>query len=268
MKYLALLFISSIMLLNCQKQEPQWESIFNGKDLSGWDIKVSGYPMNENPKNYFQVIDSSIVANYAEFDTFTHEYGHLYYHIPYSYYKLKMKYRIFGEHVPGVPDYAYNNSGVMLHSQSAAEQELDQNFPISIEMQFLSALDANPRASGNLASPGTHVMVNGKLHTDHMLYCNGATYGDEWVDAEAVVLGDSVVYHIINGDTVLTYNKPIIGGWEKDNEVGWIKDKTWVKKMVNTPLKKGYIALQAEGQPVEFKDIQIMDLSSLYSKDK
>lgn len=263
MKYLQLI-VWLILLISCQKEEKEWVSIFNGTNLNGWDIKISGHSLNDNFKNTFVVEDSIIKVNYAEYDTFTHEFGHLFYQTPYSYYKLQLDYRIFGSLTKGAPSYAEANSGVMLHSQSAESMELNQNFPVSIEMQFLSRVDSSERATGNLASPGTHVVKDGKLYTDHMMYNHKHTFEDQWVHVEAVVLGDSVVHHIVEGDTVLTYYKPQIGGWEKDEETGWIADKTWVKKMKGSLLKKGFIALQAEGHPVWFKNIRIMDLSDQY----
>ncbi len=256
----------AVFLISCSPEEPEenWISLFNGKDLEGWDIKISGHPLNENFKNTWIVEDSIIKVNYAEYDTFTHEFGHLYYKKPFSHYRLQLEYRILGKLTPGSPDYAEANSGVMLHSQSAASQELNQNFPASIEMQFLSRIDTNSRATGNLASPGTHVVKNGKLWTDHMMYSNGPTFEDQWVKAEAIVLGDSVVHHVINGDTVLTYFKPQIGGWEMEEDTRWVDDRTWFIKNKGMPLKDGYIALQAEGHPVWFRNIRILDLSSRY----
>ncbi|WP_341224362.1 DUF1080 domain-containing protein [uncultured Arcticibacterium sp.] len=263
MKNVSLLALIILSIVGCKPEKPkeEWKSLFNGTNLDGWDIKISGHELNENFKNTFIVEDSIIKVNYAEYDTFTHEFGHLYYKVPYSKYRLRMQYRIFGELTPGSPYYAEANSGVMLHSQSAASQQLNQDFPASIEMQFLSRIDSNDRATGNLASPGTHVMRDNKLYTDHMMYADGKTYEDQWVNVEAIVLGDSVVHHVVEGDTVLTYYNPQIGGWETDNTDRWLKDKTWVTKMAGTPLKEGHIALQAEGHPVWFRNIEILDLS-------
>lgn len=267
MKSLSVFILTALVIVGCSHKEQveNWVPLFNGKNLDGWDIKISGHELNDNYKNTFIVEDGIIKVNYAEYDTFTHEFGHLYYKKPFSKYRLRMEYRIFGSLTPGSPDYAEANSGVMVHSQSAESQELNQNFPASIEMQFLSRIDSNDRATGNLASPGTHVVLDNKLYTNHMMYSSGPTFGDEWVHVEAIVLGDSVIHHVVEGDTVLTYFKPQIGGWEQDDEIGWVQDKTWVKKMAGTLLKGGYIALQAEGHPVWFRNIEILDLSE---KDK
>jgi hypothetical protein len=263
MKNFALLLVSLFLFSSCVKKEPkeEWVSLFNGVNLDGWDIKISGHELNENFNNTFIVEDSIIKVNYMEYDTFTHEFGHLYYKTPYSHYRIRMDYRIFGELTPGSPYYAEANSGIMMHAQSAASQELNQNFPASIEFQFLSRIDSSRRATGNLATPGTHVILNDSLYTDHMMYSNGPTFEDGWVHIEAIVLGDSIVHHVVEGDTVLTYCKPQIGGWEKEDQMQWVKDKTWFIKNLGKPLKSGYIALQAEGHPVWFKNIEILDLS-------
>ena len=268
-KSLITLLLTVFIMASCTKhKEEEWISLFNGKDLSGWDIKISGHELNDNYRNTFIVEDSIIKVNYAKYDTFTHEFGHLYYHKPFSHYRLRMEYRIFGDLMPGSPDYAEANSGIMLHSQSAASQELNQNFPASIEFQFLSRIDSNARATGNLASPGTHVIKDGKLWTDHMMYADGPTFEDQWVSIEAIVLGDSIVHHVVEGDTVLTYTNPQIGGWEEDDGYGmkWVSDKTWFIENKGMPLKEGYIALQAEGHPVWFRNIRLLDLSDQYKK--
>jgi hypothetical protein len=268
-KILSVLLLFLIAFTNCKenpKESENWISLFNGKDLTGWDIKISGHELTANYNNTIIVEDSIIKVNYAEYDTFTHEFGHLYYNKPFSHYRLKMEYRIFGELTPGSPYYAEANSGIMLHSQSAASQELNQNFPASIEFQFLSRIDSSDRATGNLANPGTHVVKDGKLWTDHMMYADGPTFEDQWVSIEAVVLGDSIVHHIVEGDTVLTYTKPQIGGWEQEDETQWVEDKTWYIENLGKPLKEGYIALQAEGHPVWFRNIKLLDLSHQYKK--
>ncbi len=264
-----------LLLLNCNKQKPtdqnqetkaeEWIQLFNGKDLTGWKSKISGHELGENFNNNFKVENGILKADYSEYDTFRSNFGHLFYEKPFSHYRLKIEYRILGDQLIGGPSWARQNSGVMLHSQSPESMELNQNFPISIEMQFLSAIDSLDRRDGNLASPGTHVNYNDSLWTNHMLYASDpAPANGEWVSVEAVVLGDSIIHHIVEGDTVLTYTQPQIGGWEQEDEIGWVEDKTWVTENKGMPLKEGYIALQAESHPVEFRKVELMDLSEEY----
>jgi len=76
-----------------------------------------------------------------------------------------------------------------------------------------------------------------------------------------LVLGDSVVKHIANGDTVLVYQKPQVGGGAVSNfDPAYKKD--------GQLLKSGYISLQSESHPVEFRKVEIMDLSAEYEKKK
>jgi hypothetical protein len=131
----------------------------------------------------------------------------------------------------------------------------EQNWPISVEMQFLAGLgDGKPRPTGNMCSPGTEIEYQGKLYEDHCLNSTSKTYDkDEWVRAELIVLGDSLVTHIINGDTVLQYSKPTMGG----GVVQGFDSTLW---QPGKPLTSGYIALQSEGQPIDFRNIELMNL--------
>ncbi|MFY0625602.1 MAG: DUF1080 domain-containing protein [Reichenbachiella sp.] len=245
-------------------EQESWQQLFNGKDLKGWSIKFSGHEIGDNYKNTFVVEDSILKVNYSEYDSFNNKYAHLYYEKPFSHYRLKIEYRFVGVPVPGAPSWCDWNSGVMLHSQSAQEQQLNQNFPVSIEMQFLGKVEGESRTNGNLASPGTHVLAYDSLYKNHMLYSNySAPEGDEWINIEAVVLGDSIVHHIVEGDTVLTYSSPRVGGWEKNSE-RWVEDNSWMIENEGMPLKKGYIALQAESHAIHFRKVELLDLSDQY----
>ncbi|MEP7318593.1 MAG: DUF1080 domain-containing protein, partial [Panacibacter sp.] len=174
---------------------------------------------------------------------------------PYSYYHLKFEYRIVGEWRKDAPSYTIKNSGVMIHSQDPRTMHKDQDWPISVEFQLLAGLgDGKPRPTGNMCSPGTDVVYNGKIDPRHCIESKSKTYeGDQWVKAEIIVLGDSLVTHIINGDTVLQYTKPQIGGGIVNNYDPKIKHDGKL-------LTEGFIALQSEGQPVDFRNIEILNL--------
>lgn len=257
------LFLLPLILIACMPQDPpeeQWIPLFNGQDLTGWTVKVSGYDIGVNAHHTFRVEDGLLKVTYAAYDQWNGEFAHLFYHQPYSHYRLRMEYRLVGQQLAGAPAWAWLNSGVMLHAQAPDRMEKNQDFPVALEMQFLGSTDSLTRPTGNLASPGTHVVVADSLYTEHMYYSGTEGYlPDEWVSIEAIVWGDSIIHYVVAGDTVLTFMQPQIGGWE--NEPGWMEDKTWISAMKGTPLKAGYIALQAESHPVHFRNIELLDLS-------
>lgn len=248
-----------------EKSPEEWVSLFNGKDLSGWDIKIKDHPLNENYKNTFRIEDSMLRVSYSDYERFDNQFGHLFTQTPYSYYKLKLQYRFVGDHVADAPIWSDRNSGVMLHSQSAKSMDLHQDFPVSLEFQFLCGNGKDTVPTGSVCTPGTFISYNGKVYTGHIMRSNSKTYlKNEWISGEAEVYGDSLIRHIINGDTVLTYTKPTIGEGFVSNTHTWtfanITDSTlWINK-AGTPLKEGYIALQAESQPVDFRRIELLNL--------
>lgn len=250
---------------SADKQE--WVDIFNGKDLTGWDIKISGQPLNDNYKNTFRVESGMLRVSYDQYKQFDEKFGHIYYKTPFSFYWVRFEYRFVGDQIPGAATWDVRNSGIMLHSQSAQSLDFYQAFPISLEMQLLGGLGKGTRHTGNLCSPGTQVYIQDSLQPAHCIFSNSKTYdGDQWVIAEAIVFGDSLVHHVINGDTVLTYNKTQIGGGFVNQKYGWEYAKMdaqtieYWEKQAGTALKSGYLALQAEGHPVDFRNIQVLNL--------
>ena len=265
--FAAILIVVFVCSCNTQedKSKEEWQPLFNGKDLSGWDIKIKDHPLNENYKNTFRVEDSMIRVVYSDYEKFNDQFGHLYTQSPYSFYKLKFQYRFTGDHLADAPVWADRNSGIMLHSQSGKSVELHQNFPVSLEFQFLCGNGKDTIATGSVCTPGTLLTYDGKLFTGHIMKSNSKTYlKNEWVSGIAEVYGDSLIRHIINGDTVLTYTKPMIGEGFVGPETNWawaniMDSMIWINK-ANTPLSEGYIALQAESQPVDFRRIEILNL--------
>jgi len=256
MKTLTLLF-SLFLLISCnqagKQKEPQWVSLFNGKDLSGWDIKITHYPLNDNYGNLFRVENGILKVSYDQIDSFRGEFGHLFYKQKFSKYKLRVEYRFVGEQCPGGPEWGIRNSGIMFHSQSAESMGLNQDFPVSIEAQFLGGLGKGARPTLSVCTPGTDVDIMGTRAPGHCTSSSSKTFdGDQWVLAEIDVYGDSIIHHLVNGDTVMTYTKPRVGP-EMKPEGYPVPD--------GTPLKDGYFALQAESHPVEFRKVEIMDLS-------
>ncbi|MFD2573762.1 DUF1080 domain-containing protein [Spirosoma soli] len=262
---LCLLMTMPAALAQKQADKKEWVPLFNGKDLSGWDIKIAGQPLNDNYKNTFRVENGVLRIAYDQYTNFDGKYGHLYYNKPYSYYILRFTYRFVGNQTPGGAAWNVRNSGIMIHSQSAKSLSMGQDFPVSLEIQLLGGLGKGPRHTGNLCTPGTQVYINGKLDQAHCIDSDSKTYdGDQWVTAEAIVYGDSVIHHLIEGDTVLTYQRPEVGGGFVSKDYDWksahIDNGEYWMSRANTPLGEGYIALQAESHPIDFKSVEVLNL--------
>lgn len=249
-----LLLLVSYLLIGCSSQK-KWTTLFNGKDLNDWTVKIRGHKVNENFGNTFRVQDGVIRVNYDQYDAFDEQYGHMFYKKKYSSYLLRLEYRFIGEQVKGGPGWAFRNSGVMLHCQSPESMAIDQDFPISIETQYLGGNGKDERTTGNLCTPGTNVFLKNELFTPHCVSSNSKTYhGDQWVKAEVLVIRDSIIKHIIEGDTVLVYTKPQYDGKDKWVQQAGLKD--------GLTIKEGFIALQSESHPVEFRNIRLFDLEN------
>ena len=278
MKYLLILMLLTLLGVfhfstqtskRSKQNTEDWISLFNGKDLTGWDMKIADRPLNDNYLNTFQVEKGMIRIVYDAYENFDDKYGHLYYKKPYSHYKLRFDYRFVGEQTSGGEAWNIRNSGVMVHSQSAESNTFEQHFPVSIEVQLLGGLsNGKERNTANLCSPGTAVERFGEIDYRHCINSSSRTYdGDQWVSVEVVVMGDQYIAHLIENDTVLRYEHPQIGGafinknqkgkdWES---MGVTNKEEWIAKE-GQYLSEGYIALQAESHPIDFKNIELLNL--------
>jgi hypothetical protein len=232
-----------------------WVQLFNGRNLDDWTIKFTRHELGVNLHDTFRVEDGLLKVRYDGWTAFAGEFGHIYYNEPFSYYLLAAEYRFAGEQVAGGPGWAVRNNGLMLHTPPPATVLRDQDFPISIEVQLLGGLsDGKPRTTANLCTPGTHVVMNGELRTAHCTNSTSPTYdGDQWVRVEVLVHGDELVRHLIDGQTVLEYSKPQIGG-------GNVAPVDPAVKVDGTPLRSGHIALQAETAPTDFRKVELLNL--------
>lgn len=255
---LGLFVISLIFIFGCQPKQPNsdlevWEALFNGKDLSGWTPKFKALPVGENYLNTFRVEDGLLKVSYEQYDTFTNQFGHLFHEKKLSHYKIKARYRFIGEQPPGGQAWAYRNNGLMLHSQDPKTMTHEQEFPLSLEFQLLGGNGKDERTNGNLCTPGCDVYIDGKFTTEHCIDSSSKTYhGDDWVDVEAVVYGDSSFHHIIEGDTVLSYTKATVGGW--------LPHLDTLQFVSGTPWGEGLISIQAESHNIDFESITVLDL--------
>lgn len=112
-----LLTVLTVSSAFAQDDVPQskWRQLFNGKDLTGWKVKITGYELGDNFGNTFRVEDGVLKVGYDKYENFGEKFGHLFFEQPFSNYILRAEYRFVGKQVPGGPGWAVRNSGLMLH---------------------------------------------------------------------------------------------------------------------------------------------------------
>lgn len=247
---LLVLFLCIDLTGFAQHPKGEWVQLFNGKDLTGWTPKIKGYPSGENFGNTFRVEDGVMKVSYDQYDEFDLRYGHIFYNESFGDYIFRVEYRFVGEQCKGGQGWALRNSGIMVHGQKPETMELDQNFPVSIEVQLLGGNGQDARSTGNLCTPGTNVVMDEELILRHCISSGSKTYhGDQWVISEVEVRGNEIIKHFINGDLVLDYTKPQLD--ERDEEA---------KRLIvdgDLMLSSGTISLQSESHPVEFRKVEI-----------
>ena len=263
MKRLFYYFLLVFFLFHCHPapdsdydpDQEEWISLFNGVDLNDWNVKIRGFELNDNYANTFRVEDSLLKVRYDQgYDTFSEQFGHIFHKESFSHYRLRVEYRFVGEQANEGPGWAIRNSGLMVHGQPAESMALDQDFPISIEVQLLGGTGDGSRTTANLCTPGTHVILEDTLLTRHCINSQSQTYhGDQWVEVEVLVLGDSLIRHLVNGDPVLEYSKPQVGG-------GVVNQFNSEAKQDGKLLTEGTISLQSESHPIDFRKVELLHL--------
>jgi hypothetical protein len=256
---LAFLLLCTLIGTGLAQSDPnkeEWIQLFNGKDLQNWIVKIRLHEPGVNFGDTFKVENGIMKVGYSQYGAaFDNRFGHIFYKDPFSYYRLRVEYRFVGEQAPSAPTWAIRNSGIMLHSQDPKTMLAGQDFPIAIEYQFLGGMgDGAKRTTGNMCSPGTNIVMDGKLTTTHCINSTSDTFhGDQWVTAEALVLGSKKITHIINGKPVIEYTEPQVGG-------GSVSGHNPAVKQDGKLLTEGFIALQSESHPIEFRKVELLNL--------
>ncbi|MEY2904744.1 MAG: hypothetical protein RJA52_760 [Bacteroidota bacterium] len=264
MKYLFLtLFVLGFGVAQSQETagKEDWIPLFNGKNLDGWIPKVRGFASGVNAYNTFRAEDGLLKVRYDGYPKFDDTFGHLFFDQWFDYYKLRVVYRTTGEQVENGPGWAFRNNGMMLHCQHPSTMGVNQDFPISIEVQLLGDDGSGKRSTANLCTPGTHVVMGGKLETNHCINSKSKTYPhEEWVTLEIIVLGDSMVQHILEGEVVMEYGGLQVGG-------GVVNEFLPEQKKDGDRLVGGLISIQAESHPFDFKTIELLPLKGCMDPD-
>ena len=237
---------------------PTWTPIFNGRDLEGWVYKETGSELGVDPSSTVKVEDGVIRMDYGTWESFKGRFGHLFYRVPHDRYRIRVVYRFTGEQVNGGPGWAFRNSGIMVHCQDPKSMRTDQEFPVSVEVQLLGGAGAGSRPTGNLCTPGTNVEMKREVVTRHCTNSTSETFdGDQWVTAEVEVLGNDSITHYINGVEVMKYQRPQLDPQDPDAQ------SLMQQRNGEVMLDRGWISLQGESHPVEFKSVELMVLPAV-----
>jgi len=234
----------------------EWIQLFNGENLDNWQVKFTGQELGANYRETFRVENSLLTVSYENWNNFNGEFGHLFYDQVFSHYLLRVEYRFIGEQVSNGPGWAYRNNGLMLHSQNPASMSLDQEFPVSIEVQLLGGNGKDLRTTANICTPGTNMVMNGELITRHCTNSNSGTFhGDQWVTVEMEIHGSNNLIHRINGQEVFSLQEIQLDATDLDAQA-------LLEKGAPVTLKEGYVALQAESHPTQFRKIELLPLKA------
>jgi Domain of Unknown Function (DUF1080) len=253
---LAVLFSSGAAFGQGTSESSSWVPLFNGKDLDGWTAKIRYHELGDNYGNTFRVNEGLLQVRYEpdKYEAFGEKFGHLFYKQPYSHYRLRVEYRFVGQQCAGGPGWATRNSGMMLHCEDPKTISKDQDFPASIEFQLLGGNGKDRRTTANLCTPGTNVFKEGKLFLPHCTNSKSETYhGEQWVVAEAEVHGAGDMKHYVNGQLVLEYSQP-----QYDDRDAHAKELA--ASRTGLLIDSGYISLQSESHPIDFRKVEIMVL--------
>src|SRR3954468_103925 len=256
MKLIALLAVYTLSAFaQTAADRKDWVPIFNGKNLDGWVVKLAHHDVGDNFGDTFRVENGVIKVLYDKYPEFGTRFGHLFWKEKLSHYIVRVEYRFVGEQMKDGPPYARLNSGVMIHSQAPETILKEQDWPISVEAQFIGNGATGSRPTLNVCTPGTEIFMKGEMVKAHCTNSTSRAYhNDEWVTVEVEVLGGEKVRHWIDGKVVLEYEKPTIGG-------GVATGYDPAVKQDGKLLTEGYLALQSESQPVEFRKVELLKLS-------
>lgn len=233
-------------------QKQTWISLFNGKNLDGWQAKITGHPLGENFQNTFRAEKGILSVRYDQYKNFNNTFGALYYKKKFTNYRLRAEYRFIGETAPGGPSWGYRDSGVQYQGQDPATIGVNQNFPVCLEFNLHGGNGKEERPTGELCAVGTSIEIDGKRNTS---FCTLPSvqrtfHGDQWVTIEIDVRNGQIA-HFVNGEEILRFENP---KYDAAHEFG--------KTLINNGddvVKAGYISLQSNSAPIDFRKIEVME---------
>ncbi len=237
-----------------------WISLFNGRNLDDWIVKIAGQDLGDNYRNTFRVEDGLLKVSYEQYDKFGNRFGSLFYKKKFSHYWIRAEYRFVGSLAVGAPRWAYKNSGIQLHSQAPETMRKEQQFPVSAEFDIVGGWYFGSRPTGNVCQNGTRVLIDGKPLQGQCSKVSDVTIrDDQWTTIMAEVDGGIRVRQIVNGALVVEYTNPTLD--EGNADVHRLLAEGADKALVS-----GYISVQSNGFPIEFRRIELLPMDDSASR--
>ena len=196
--------------------------------------------------------DGILITRYDAYDSFNKRFGALYYDKKFTNYRLRVEYRFTGNLTPGAPSWGFRDGGIQYHCQPPSTVGIDQAFPVCLEYNLLGGNGKDERPNGEICASGMYVEINGKRNTS---YCTPPMVkhtfaGDQWVTAE-VDVHDGTITHYVNGEQIMQFENP---RYDSANAIA----KTFIING-DDKVKDGYISLQSNSHPMDFRKIEIME---------
>jgi Domain of Unknown Function (DUF1080) len=230
-----------------------WISLFNGKNLDGWVVKIAGQELGDNFRDTYRVQDGVLKVSYDRYDRFDDRFGSLFYNRKFSHYWIRAEYRFVGSRAPGAPSWAYKNSGLQLQCQAPETMRKEQQFPVCVEFDMVGGFILN-RPTGNVCQNGTSVLIDGQPLKGQCSRVGDLTIRDDsWTMALAEVDGSRRVRQIVNGALVVEYTDLKL---DESN----VDARRLVALGAGKVLDSGYISLQSNGHPIEFRRIEVLPI--------
>jgi len=231
-----------------------WVSLFDGKDLAGWTVKIAGFDVGDNYANTFRVEDGLLKVSYQQYDTFGNRFGSLFTRQKFSHYWLRAEYRFVGQQAAGAPSWAYRNSGIQLHSQAPESMRKDQQFPVSVEFDIVGGRRFGHHPTGDVCENGSRVSIAGRVLTAKCSTLSQVTIpGDEWVTILAEVQGSTRVRQVVNGGLVVEYTDLTLNEGDPDAQA-------LMGANGGKALSSGANSIQSNSHPIEFRRIEVLPI--------
>jgi len=223
-----ILFISFFYLLTSTLAKPKIQSLFNGKDLSGWTMDVPAHDKKPDMEKPFIVRDGMLVS-------LGKPSGHLLTDKEYENYRLIAEYRFAGK--PG-------NCGILVHASKL--RNLYKMYPKSIEVQM------------NHTHAGDFWCIVEDIKVPDMIKRRGAK--EKWGITEGKARR---ILNLTDGS-----EKPVGEWNRMKIECLGDEVKVWVNgELVNhghgCTAQKGKLSIQAEGSEVEFRRLDMISINKL-----